>query len=325
MDAERLLNIIILATVFGLVFTIWGFCVFFWLGLYIARIRKLQRRLGLIGKETDESKVMRLWRDARQAEGLLEGVEKPNLQDKLRQIANDAGWQTPIHVVVLGVCGVAILAFVFTLALGGNPFLGLSIAIAVLVLFWNYTRRRITKRAALFERQLVDALGIAARSLRAGHPLVGAFQLIAAEVKAPLGTIFARISQEQSLGLDLRDSIRQVARRSGNSELKLFATAVTIQMQSGGNLADLMDSLAAVIRARIRLNRRVRVLTAQTQFSAQILIALPILLFIFLYTISPTYMGAFFAPGIGRYLFAGMIISVILGWWVMKRLAILRY
>jgi tight adherence protein B len=177
----------------------------------------------------------------------------------------------------------------------------------------------------LFERQLVDALGIAARALRAGHPLVGAFQLVAEEIGEPLGGIFSRICQEQSLGLDLKDSIHKVTKTTRNSELKLFATAVSIQFESGGNLADLMDSLADVIRARMRLNRRVRVITAQTQFSKVILISLPFVLFVMLNIISPQYMQLFYTTTAGKYLLGIAVASVLLGSWVMHRLSILRY
>ena len=127
------------------------------------------------------------------------------------------------------------------------------------------------------------------------------------------------------MGLDLRDSIRKVAKTTRNSELKLFATAVSIQFQSGGNLADLMDSLASVIRDRMRLNRRVRVITAQTQFSKCILIGLPIVLFFSLNLISPTYMEPFYTTTAGRYMLVIAVSSVLLGTWVMNRISVLRY
>jgi tight adherence protein B len=186
-------------------------------------------------------------------------------------------------------------------------------------------RRCISKRAGLFERQLVDALGIAARALRAGHPLAGAFQLVSEEIGEPLGSVFFRICQEQSLGLDLKDSIYKVTKSTRNSELKLFATAVAIQFQSGGNLADLMDSLASVVRERMRLNRRVRVITAQTQFSKRTLIALPIVLFFLLNIISPQYMEMFYTTTTGRYMLVIVVVSMLLGAWVMHRLSILRF
>jgi tight adherence protein B len=314
-----------MVAIFGLVFSLWCIVVFLWLGQYLGRLKRIQERLGIVTAEDEESKILRLWRDAHYSEEEEEPGERKSLRSKLRGIAYDAGWESSVETVLMGVLGVALLAFVILLVLTGSWLVGLAGVILFVAGFSAYTRYRIDQRAGLFERQLVDALGIAARSLRAGHPLTGAFQLISQEVGDPLGSVFFRICQQQELGLDTRDSIRQVARSTGNPELKLFATAVSIQMQSGGNLADLMDSLAAVIRARMRLNRRVRVLTAQTRFSARILIALPIFLFVLLNIINPGYMEPLYKTPVGKFLLALVIAMMLLGWWLIRRMSILKY
>ncbi len=319
-------NIIILVTVFALVFSLWCFCVFVWLGQYLSRLKNIQQRLGLITSETaDESKMLRLWRDAQESEraGKVEVVA--TLQKKLKRIANDAGWHVSINTVLLGLSGACLLTGIFIFVLTNSILAAFFGALAVIFGFSVYTQRRIDKRADLFESQLVDALGIAARSLRAGHPLVGSFQLIAEEIGPPLGDVFYRICKEQELGVDMRNSIRSAAEETSNSELKFFASAVSIQLQSGGNLADLMDSLSAVIRARVRLARRVRVLTAQTNFSARILIAMPIILFLLLSIVNPKYMAPMYATTTGQHILIGTIISVLLGWWIMKKLSVLRF
>jgi len=325
MDSEHIINIIVMATVFGLVFSIWCICVFLWLGQYLMRLQGVQKRLGIAKKETDESRTLRLWRETRQDTELVSLPQKLSLRERLERLGHDAGWYTPVHMVILGVIGVTTLAFVITWLLGGGIVLGLGISAIIVVIFYSYTRRCIAKQTNLFERQFVDALGIAARALRAGHPLVGAFQLVAEEIGKPLGDVFFQICQEQSLGLDLKDSIYKVATTTRNAELRLFATAVAIQFQTGGNLADLMDSLAAVIRARVRLNRRIRVITAQIQISKKVLILLPILLFFLLNLINPQYMKPLYTTTLGRYMLAMMILSVLLGGWVMNRLSVLRF
>ena len=173
----------------------------------------------------------------------------------------------------------------------------------------------------LFERQLLDALGVAARSLRAGHPLVGAFQLIAEEINEPVGPIFGQIHRQQAFGNDLREALKEEAKEHRNREFKLFATAVTVQMQSGGNLADLMDTLVSVTRARIWLNKRIRVLTAQVQFSKIVLIAMPILLMFLLNVINPKYMDPLFNTQTGHVLLVVMFVNLFLGSWLMNRMA----
>ncbi len=325
MDTQRLLHIIILVSVFILVFSIWCFCIFIWVSQYLVRTKKIRQKLGLAEAETDESRIIRLWLDKQHSEDEIKLFEKPTFRERISRIAVDAGWHTSIQIVILGVLGVAILGFVFTVFLGVGAVTGVGVFLLIISCFYAYTQNRIKKRIDLFEKQLVDALGVAARSLRAGHPLVGAFQIISEEIGEPLNNAFYQICQEQSLGLDLRSSIRKVAKATGNNEFKLFATAVAIQLQSGGNLADLMDTLSSIIRERTRLNRKVRVLTAQTQFSAKFLSVLPVILFFVLNIIAPTYISTLYTTSIGRLMLFITIVSVLMGYWVMKKLSTLRY
>ena len=324
MDAVRLLNIIILIAVGLLVFSLWCFCVFVWIVEYLFRLKKIKKRLGLTSPESEDSKILRLWSDSRQGEG-VKTKETRRIKEKIEKLAYDAGWHTSMQTILLGLVGFVILAFLSTYLISGNIFLGFAAALVIVFGFIGFTSNRINKRKSLFEKQLVDALGIAARSLRAGHPLSGSFQLISEEVGEPLSDIFYRICQEQALGLDMKNSIRKVAEDTANSELRLFATAVVIQLHSGGNLADLMDSLAAVIRARIRLLRRVRVLTAQASLSSKVLIAMPIFMFFALNILNPQYMEPLYSTTVGKFLLSITVVSVIFGWWTMKRLSIIRY
>jgi len=325
MDSERLLNIIVMAAIFGLVFSLWCICIFIWLGQYLIRLQSVRNRLGIVKKETDESHTQRLWRETEQGTERVILPEKLTLAERLDSLTYAAGWRAPAQMVILRVIGAVVFGFAVTYLFGGGILLGFGISATIVIAFLSYTRMCISKQSALFERQLVDALGISARALRAGLPLLGSFQLISEEIDKPVGDIFFRICNEQLVGLDMKDSIRKVARNVNNPELKLFATAVAIQLQSGGNLADLMDSLAAVIRGRMRLNRRVRVLTSQTQFSKRVLIALPIILFLLLNLISPAYMQTFYTTTSGKYMLVAMVSMVLIGTWVMNRLAVLRF
>jgi tight adherence protein B len=327
-SAGGIINAIVTVMVFGLVFSIWCICVFLWLGQYLMRIKTVQKRLGILKKESDESRTLHLWREVQKDAGNIIAYSsslKITLKEYLENLQYDAGWNISAQKVIIRLIAIVIFAFLSTYSAGGSIILALGIATGIIVVFLAYTEKRINTRAALFERQLVDALGVAARALRAGHPLGGAFQLVAEEIGEPLKGVFFRICQEQYLGLDLKDSIREVAKTTHNAEFKLFATAVAIQLQSGGNLADLMDSLAAVIRARMRLNRRVRVITAQTKLSQRILIALPVILFFALNFLSPKYMETFYKTSIGNFLLVAMVVSILLGSWMMKRISVLRF
>jgi tight adherence protein B len=325
MDPQRLINAILMAAAFGLVFSAWSICMVLWIIQYVRRQRQVRKRLGLGGPEAQQSQALQLWREGYEALAETGEAKKETLRQRLERLRADAGWRLPAYAVFLAVAALAGLALTAAVMLGAGIWIGMAAAAVVLVTFRLHTERRIAKRVGLFERQFVDSLGIAARALRAGHPLVGAFQLIAAEVDDPMGSIFGGMCQEQALGLDLQESIRRVADTSRNPDLKIFATAVTIQLGSGGNLAELMDSLAAVMRSRMRLHRRVRVLTAQTQMSKRILIGLPILLFLILNIIAPTYMHSFYVTWSGRYMLAATIGSILLGTWMMGKLSVLHY
>jgi tight adherence protein B len=325
MNQQQLINVIAMMAVFGLVFSIWCICIFLWFGRYIGRLKSVQRRLGIVKKESEESHTLRLWRETQQNAATAFAKQRLTLQEQLERLRRSAGWPMPAQTVIMGVIAATIIGFAAVYFFTGRITWASGISIGIVIVFWNYTKHRITQNAALLERQLVDGLGIAARALRAGHPLLGAFQLISEEIDEPLRDIFLRICQEQMLGLDLKDSIQKVARGSYNPELKFFATAVSIQLQSGGNLADLMDSLASVIRARIKLTKRVRVMTAQTQFSKRVLIALPIIMFFLLDFMNPQYLLPLYTTTPGKIMLAVTASSILFGAWVMNRMCILRF
>lgn len=326
MGREELINRIVTISVFGFVFSVWCICVVLWIVQYVMRTRKMHKRLGIADEPDSELRTLSLWREicAEDEVDRTKPVKKSSMHEYFKKLQYEAGWRTSAQGVLLKVLVLAGMLFAAVYFVGGG-LLAIGFSGGLIALFCMRTQSSITKRSALFEKQLVDALGIAARALRAGHPLVGAFQLVSEEIDAPQGPIFAKICQEQSLGRDMKDSIRNVANSTYNTELKLFATAVAIQLSSGGNLADLMDSLASVIRARMKLNRRVRVLIAQTQISKRVLIALPILLFVVLNIINPEYMGMFHKTTIGQFMLAGTIGIMFLGILVMNRLSVLRY
>jgi tight adherence protein B len=183
----------------------------------------------------------------------------------------------------------------------------------------------INRRRAIFENQLVDALELSARSLRVGHPLTGAFRLASEEVPAPVGSLFGSIVQQQELGVPLDQAVLWAAANSHSQDLKLFATAVVIQLQSGGNLADMMERVVAVMRDRMRLTRRVRVLIAQTQFSKQVLLSLPVGMFVVLNFMNGAYMKPLYTTPDGQKILLISGASLALGAWVMNKLAVVDY
>ncbi|MFC1634462.1 type II secretion system F family protein [Planctomycetota bacterium] len=325
MDKQELINTILMASVFVLVLSAWSICVTLWLLQYLKRRKKFQGRLGIIDAESQRSRIFQLWRDERQKVRAQQPRERQTIGERLERLRLDAGWKSPSHVVILAVIGMAGLLLGIGFLFGYDMWLSFLAAGIVIVVFGVMTKRRISTRAALFDRQLVDALGVAARALRAGHPLSGSFQLVSEEIDEPVGTIFQEICQEQSLGIDLKESLQRVARGSGNPDLKLFSTAIGIQLRTGGNLAELMDTLASVMRTRTLLHRRVRVLTAQTHLSKQILIGLPIFMFILMNFMAADYMKTLYTTWLGRMMLMVTVINILIGSWIMGKISVLRY
>ena len=151
----------------------------------------------------------------------------------------------------------------------------LSIAIGVgAVFFW--VSSKANKRMALIEEQLPDAVELMVRSLKVGHPFASAVQIVAKEVKDPLGTEFGVIADESAYGRDVGEALKEMAERLDMQDMRFLAVAVTIQQQAGGNLAEILAGLAKVIRARFRLFRRVKAITAEAKWSGKFLSAFPL-------------------------------------------------
>jgi tight adherence protein B len=311
------------AAVFGLVGSLWFLVV---VGLYVrkhAEVRRVQTRLGLVKADRESTRVLHLWRDGKAITTAVSGQRAR--VSAFRQVYNDLGWPTPLSTVILGAVGAAALTAVLVLVLLNDPLVAIVAGVVVAALPYFYIRMQIARHVETFERQLVDALGLAARSLRAGHPLLGSFQLISDEIDAPVGTVFGEVCQKQALGVGLGEALSEIADRSSSSDLKLFAASVVIQMRSGGNLADMMERLADVMRDRIRVHRKARVLTAQTQLSKRILLAMPFVLAMMIYVLDRDYLIPLYTTTMGHIMLGSAAVSLALGAYVINRMAQVQY
>ncbi len=318
-------NVVAAAAAFTLVLAVWAGGVLVWSLRNTLVERKIERRLGL-NQPKGPTRQLRLWHEGKEAVTTVPGLEpRPPLMLRLERLCRDAGWDVPAQTMLLGLIGGTLAILVFSVALQAPLLLGIAAAIAALLAFWAYLQHRIVKRQGLFDKQFVDALSLAARSLRAGHPLLASFRVISEEIPSPVGLIFSKICQQQALGVSLDQSLRSAAAETNSDDLKLFATSVIIQLRSGGNLADMMDRLAAVTRDRIRLSRHVRVLTAQTQFSKRVLLLMPFVVFVAIYSLNPNYIEPLYTTGTGRWLMGIAAAGLVVGAWLMNSMAKLKY
>ncbi len=145
------------------------------------------------------------------------------------------------------------------------------------------------KRMSMMEEQLPDAVELMVRSLRVGHPFTSAIHIVSKEVPDPLGTEMGMIADEAAYGRDIGDSLKAMAERLDMQDLRFLAVAVTIQQQSGGNLAEILDGLAKVIRSRFKLFRRVKAITAESKWSGMFLSGFPLGALVMINVIQPNY------------------------------------
>jgi len=173
-----------------------------------------------------------------------------------------------------------------------------------------WVNRKAKKRLALIEEQLPDAVELMVRSLRVGHPFSAAIGIVAREVADPLGSEMGVIADEAAYGRDIGEALKNMAERIDMQDLRFLAVAVSIQQQSGGNLAEILDGLAKVIRSRFKLFRRVKAITAEAKWSGMFLSGFPIAMLVILQIIQPNYYDdvkktAYFIP-------AAMIVATFL-------------
>ncbi|WP_372891027.1 type II secretion system F family protein [Rhodosalinus sp.] len=197
---------------------------------------------------------------------------------------------TPNQLIMV-MAGLSLMAF-FGLSVATETGLAVRIVTAVAmgvggVYLWVNTKAK--KRLALIEEQLPDAIELMVRSLRVGHPFSSALSIVSKEIKDPLATEFGVIADEATYGRDVGDALKHMAERLDMQDLRFLAVSVTIQQQSGGNLAEILAGLARVIRARFRLFRRVKAITAEAQWSGKFLSAFPIVALIAINLLDPNY------------------------------------
>ena len=187
-----------------------------------------------------------------------------------------------------------------------------------LPMLWIFWRRK--KRLKAFGAQLPDSLEMIARALRAGQSLAFGFNAVAAEMPAPIGREFGRAYEEQNLGIALDDSLRAMCKRVPNLDLRFFVTAVVLQRQTGGDLSEIFDKIGALIRDRFRILGAVQALTGEGRLSGVVLMALPLVLFVAVYQLNPTYVSMLWTDPMGKKMLAGAIVMQVLGAIVIKKI-----
>ncbi len=227
--------------------------------------------------------------------------------------------QLLVKLSVAAVCTFAVL-LIFKVALLAS----LGIGAGVFLLPILYLLRKRKKRLAALVEQLPDVFELLSQSLRAGHSLASGMQLVSREMPEPAGTEFGRVFHEQNLGLKVEEALRNLAERVNMLDVRFFVTAVLIQRQTGGDLAEVLDKIGAVIRDRIKLFGTVRALTAEGRLSGYVLLALPILMLVVMLQINREYALMLLTDPTGKLMLTGAAIMQLMGWAMIKKIVNIR-
>jgi tight adherence protein B len=209
---------------------------------------------------------------------------------------------------ILTVLGVAV-GVILHIHIAIIPVMG--VFMAMLPLIWVMFRR--SRRLKAFAAQLPDALEMLSRGLRSGQSMVFGFSMVANEMPTPISKEFGRVFEEQNLGISLEESLRGMANRIPNLDLKFFVTAVVLQRQTGGDLAEILDKIGSLIRDRFRIWGQIQALTGEGRLSGVILLGLPFVLFLAVYQLNPAYLMTLFTDPLGKQMLGIAVFMQILG------------
>jgi tight adherence protein B len=229
------------------------------------------------------------------------------------------------NILMLCVVSAVALAGVGFLAAGSLPanqalvFAAVGLVLGGFVPY-SYASYRRTKRFQKFEELFPEAIDTLARAVRAGHAFTTALELIANELSEPIASEFRKLFEEQKFGLPVRDALMNLAERVPLVDVKFFVTAVMLQRETGGNLAEILDNLSYVIRERFKIMRQVRVYTAQGRLTMMLLMGLPPVIVITMLLTSPAFIRPLFADPIGHFLVVAGIVLQTMGYFVIRKI-----
>lgn len=189
---------------------------------------------------------------------------------------------------------------------------------------WIWLNRRITERIRRFERQIPEALDLMGRALRAGHAFPTAVKMVADEMADPIGREFRILFDEANFGVPQSEALMRLSNRVPIDDLRYFVIAVMIQRESGGNLAELLDNIAGIVRGRLKLLGEVRTLSAEGRLSAWILGLLPFCVGGVIQVANPGYTAVLFTDPFGQKMVGGALLLMGLGVWWMRKIIRIR-
>jgi tight adherence protein B len=225
----------------------------------------------------------------------------------------------PGNFLMLCAASALVLGAIADLA-GGNLLFGWFGGVIGFFIPYAYASHMRTKRFQKFEEKFPEAIDTLARAVRAGHAFTTALEMIANEVSEPVAGEFRQLFEEQKFGLPVRDALLNLTERVPLVDVKFFVTAVMLQRETGGNLAEILDNLSYVIRERFKILRQVRVHTAQGRLTMVLLMALPPTIVVIMQFMNPGFIRPLFVDPLGHTLIVGGIAMQTMGYFVIRKI-----
>ena len=285
--------------------------------------RKLDQRLQEISTPEDVASSDSADQTLRKsiAAGMLPAIDKivsgTSRGTKFSAWLEQTGVKTSISTVLLMALALAAVFGFLGWRLIGLPIAGLIIGglgFAAPFIYLNWKR---SKRLYKFEEEFPEALDLISRALKAGHAFVTGLKMVADEMPEPIGPEFRKTFDEQNFGLPLKDALENLTMRVPSLDVRFFSTAVLIQRETGGNLSEILETLAHVVRERFKILRQVRVHTAHGRFTGYVLLALPIFLMLALMYLNPDHMNLLFRERLGQIMLIGAVVMQSIGYiWI---------
>jgi len=285
--------------------------------------RRLERRLRDVSLtqapvQGDEASLV-----MRPAESPLPVVDKilagTTAGPSLAKLIEQAGYQITPGALVGIIAGLAIASGLLVRLFFHQvfaPAVAAAVAVAAPIVF---LMNRRSARLRTFEEQFPEALDLLSRALRAGHAFQTALGMVADEMKPPVGPEFRKTFDQQNYGLPLRDALHQMTENVPILDVRFFVTAVLIQKETGGNLSEILENLARVIRERFKIRRQIRIHTAHGRFTGFVLLALPAGLAVLLSILNPEHMDLLFKERLGQMMLMVAIVMQVIGFfWIRK-------
>ena len=284
-------------------------------------VRRLQGGTGRKAKAADVTDSGDIRKQSLEAIGrFASAVSKFSFTEKLQVVLEQANVRLVAAQLLVNLTAGAALLLAVLLVLKVSPLAAVGAAMAVFVLPILHFYRKRKKRMNKLVEQLPDVFEMLSQALRAGHSLASGMQLLSKQLPDPAGTEFGRVFHEQNLGLRIEDALRNLAERTGQLDVKFFVTAVLIQRQTGGDLAEVLDKIGAVIRERIQLFGMVKALTAEGRLSGYVLLALPPLVFFVMLFVNREYANLLIETDTGKMMITVAVIMQLMGWAMIKKI-----